>query len=207
MTQASYSDTGELEATGPRHFAFWSKYLPTDQGYVYFIQENLLGRVKVGFTANYPVRMKALQTGSADKLNLLVIIPAGRDVEAQFHKQVSADRIRGEWFSGDKLNMLLAKAYNMANLMVADHDGTDTPPDVYRFDVSLVRPKATSSFVDRVQAGLEERRRKREEFAAANEDYDAPWAGRVPDWALTDPMDTKVLGPRRVHGDRLTPFK
>ena len=42
------------------------------EGFVYFIQEEETGRIKIGFSEKHPKgRLKDFQTGNSNKLNLL----------------------------------------------------------------------------------------------------------------------------------------
>lgn len=62
------------------------------------------GKVKIGLTLGDPKRrLKQLQTGAADVLELLHVfeIPGGKTlkVEQDLHKQFNYRKHRGEWFS------------------------------------------------------------------------------------------------------------
>jgi hypothetical protein len=72
-------------------------------GFVYFIRSPELGLVKIGYTAEPPHgRLKALQTGSPSRLEILGAVPATRETEARFHRRFAALRRHGEWFREDE---------------------------------------------------------------------------------------------------------
>ena len=76
-------------------------------GCVYFVQAEIGGPIKIGFTQGKPeVRLKALQTGSPFKLVLLKVIPkVTREQEWELHRRFSAYRLHGEWFREDGLEL------------------------------------------------------------------------------------------------------
>lgn len=67
--------------------------------YVYFIQADENGPIKIGFTADDPKRrLSQLQTGNASALKLLGAIKGTAVQERQFHTALSEWRLQGEWF-------------------------------------------------------------------------------------------------------------
>ena len=69
-------------------------------GFVYFIQEEETGRIKIGFSENPFQRLKELQTGNSSKMTLIGQIEGGADEENNIHREFAEERIRenGEWF-------------------------------------------------------------------------------------------------------------
>ena len=63
---------------------------------VYFILSG--DRVKIGWSADVASRLNALQTGTADPLHVLHVIPGEQKDERRFHREFAAQHIRGEWF-------------------------------------------------------------------------------------------------------------
>jgi len=63
---------------------------------VYFIQAGESGPVKIGKAGDPIARLKALQTGSAARLNLLAVIDAD---EHALHDRFADHRVAGEWFA------------------------------------------------------------------------------------------------------------
>jgi hypothetical protein len=63
---------------------------------IYFIKAK--NTVKIGYSANPEKRIKELQTGNPEKLELLLTIPGNRETEAAFHTYFDRARLEGEWF-------------------------------------------------------------------------------------------------------------
>lgn len=59
------------------------------------------GAVKVGVTNDVKKRLRYLQTGSAQRLELVGVLPGGDEVERDLHERFSDKRTRGEWFSDE----------------------------------------------------------------------------------------------------------
>ena len=84
-------------------------------GFVYFIQEEETGRIKIGFSEKHPNgRLKDFQTGNSNKLNLLGYIEGTYEDESNLHQEFSEERIReeNEWFNpsprlNDRIKKLL----------------------------------------------------------------------------------------------------
>ena len=70
-------------------------------GFVYFIQEEETGRIKIGFSEKHPKgRLKDFQTGNSNKLILLGYIEGTSQDEKILHREFYEERIRNEneWF-------------------------------------------------------------------------------------------------------------
>jgi Meiotically Up-regulated Gene 113 (MUG113) protein len=64
---------------------------------VYFIQSG--NAVKIGTSKTIAARLRALRTMSPLPIELLGVIPGGREEEAQLHREWSSQRLHGEWFT------------------------------------------------------------------------------------------------------------
>jgi hypothetical protein len=64
---------------------------------IYFIG-SARGPVKIGKTTSLSERMKKLQTGYHERLELLAVMPGGAQLEAELHARFAKDRLTGEWF-------------------------------------------------------------------------------------------------------------
>lgn len=77
--------------------------VPEDIGemYVYAIREVETGRVKLGISRDPYVRLKQMQTGNSQSLELVAYRKASNRFqdEAAIHAKNAQHRIRGEWFS------------------------------------------------------------------------------------------------------------
>lgn len=67
--------------------------------FVYFIQADENGPIKIGFTSDKPEkRLNQLQTGNHASLKLLGAINATADREKELHAALAEWRLQGEWF-------------------------------------------------------------------------------------------------------------
>lgn len=65
---------------------------------VYFIK-NPRGHVKIGLTKNrIASRLKNIQTGSAEKLELIAAVSGAIELERRLHERFAVRRLSGEWF-------------------------------------------------------------------------------------------------------------
>lgn len=68
------------------------------KSYVYFIQGEKGGPIKIGYSTNVESRVKELQTGFPTKLVVLALIPGRIWHETELHKRFQKHRLHGEWF-------------------------------------------------------------------------------------------------------------
>jgi len=74
---------------------------PTDEkmkGFIYFIQGECGGPIKIGYTTDLKARLKTLQTGYPDRLELLFAFPGNPEDEKKTHERYGEYRLQGEWF-------------------------------------------------------------------------------------------------------------
>jgi Meiotically up-regulated gene 113 len=77
---------------------------------LYLISNTERTRLKLGFSRNPEQRLKALQTGHPDKIELLATHPGSIADERRFHAWLSPSRSSGEWFRWTpKIDEILAK--------------------------------------------------------------------------------------------------
>jgi hypothetical protein len=69
----------------------------TEVPYTYFFQAGENGPIKVGWTRNLPVRLRALRATSPEPLKLLGVMK-GAEAEEHCHARLAAFRLHGEWF-------------------------------------------------------------------------------------------------------------
>jgi Meiotically up-regulated gene 113 len=67
-------------------------------GFIYFAQAG--DKIKIGSAFDPQERVRTLQTGCPDEIELLWVIPSYHAVDDEhiFHKQFDNDRVNGEWF-------------------------------------------------------------------------------------------------------------
>ncbi len=76
--------------------------------FVYFIQQKSKAKnspIKIGYSSDMTARLKSLQTGNPDKLNIIATVPCdteneAREIEKILHKvaDMKYKRLNGEWF-------------------------------------------------------------------------------------------------------------
>jgi hypothetical protein len=66
--------------------------------WIYFIGNRTDGTVKIGISNNPEKRFKTLQTGNADDLTILALIPGNEQTERALHRRFDHLHVRGEWF-------------------------------------------------------------------------------------------------------------
>lgn len=71
----------------------------SDDGFVYFIQGQDDGPIKIGFTRDVAGRLRQLQTGHHDRLRVLRSMRGDKALEAWLHRRFAAHRLTGEWFT------------------------------------------------------------------------------------------------------------
>lgn len=71
------------------------------QDFIYFIRAKALGFIKIGYSSNVAKRIKSLDTGSPDTLELIKVIPGGQEMEHKIHQFFDDIRVKGEWFQPD----------------------------------------------------------------------------------------------------------
>jgi hypothetical protein len=80
-------------------------------GYVYFVEAEGVGRIKIGWTENLPERLKTLQLYSPVPLRLLGACWVTSDMEKSLHKTFADRRVVGEWFEPDSDLMELIRKH------------------------------------------------------------------------------------------------
>lgn len=66
---------------------------------VYFAKNMTAGYIKIGYSLTPPARVAALQTSSADPIELVGVISDGSiKLEKQLHERFKHARVKGEWF-------------------------------------------------------------------------------------------------------------
>jgi hypothetical protein len=77
--------------------------IPNEKRFVYFVEEEGTGRIKIGVTKNIIGRLRQLQTHTSSELKLLVQVevPDAFKIERCLHTTFSNLKVRGEWFSSE----------------------------------------------------------------------------------------------------------
>jgi hypothetical protein len=74
---------------------------------VYLVREDDSDRYKIGSSGNPLIRIKTLSTGNSHELTLIACCPGDVRVEKDFQNKYFANRIRGEWFKFNELEILV----------------------------------------------------------------------------------------------------
>ena len=67
-------------------------------GFIYFIQSNRSGYIKIGFTKDVRARFMSLQRNNPEELILLGVMEGSPSREKRLHEDFTAHKIRGEWY-------------------------------------------------------------------------------------------------------------
>ena len=75
-----------------------AEYRDRYPGFVYFIQGQCGGPIKIGYSCDVKARLKSIQTGHPDVLTVLGIFAGSPKDEHDLHEEFNSYRVRGEWF-------------------------------------------------------------------------------------------------------------
>jgi hypothetical protein len=92
-------------------------------GYIYFIQMDRIGPIKIGLSRDIGKRLYQLHSGSPYPLRLLGFVPGNEDMEKRIHHNFDYIRLEGEWFLPHPLLLKSIKETNKYRI----EDGCDNP--------------------------------------------------------------------------------
>lgn len=93
---------------GLQHYSFWRERLSDGTVYVYVIRAGKKSPVKIGKAIKPTQRLKALQTGNAQTLRLLLVVPGGERLEYVLHRRFARFRLESsEWFHGEGVREIM----------------------------------------------------------------------------------------------------
>jgi hypothetical protein len=128
--------------TFPRHPLFMTKRS------VYFVQESLVGAIKIGVASDVERRLKIIQTDCPGTLTLLAVMPGVTNaVEPELHLMFSRFHIRGEWFRSDPelLEFIESVAVTVQALAFCmTVEGDVDVGDMWRFHIESFKARVTS---------------------------------------------------------------
>lgn len=84
-----------------------------DKDYLYIIQSDLTGMIKIGRSINPVKRLKQLQTGNPNKLKLIASFKNQGWKEKHLHEKLSRFRLEGEWFDYNCVGSLPDDLYEL----------------------------------------------------------------------------------------------
>jgi hypothetical protein len=79
-----------------------TRYKNKYPGFVYFVQGEFGGGIKIGYSKTPESRLKQLQTSYPDTLKILVLVPGSNKDEKSYHRKFEHIKLNGEWFKPEK---------------------------------------------------------------------------------------------------------
>jgi len=73
-----------------------------EEGFVYYIQEEMDGNIKIGWSDDPIKRLTQHQTSNSRELRMLVYVKGSPDYEKEIHRKFQNSKTTGEWFKPDK---------------------------------------------------------------------------------------------------------
>ena len=74
----------------------------TEEGFVYYIQEEMDGNIKIGWSDDPIKRLTQHQTSNSRELRMLVYVKGSQEYEKEIHRKFQNSKTTGEWFKPDK---------------------------------------------------------------------------------------------------------
>lgn len=74
---------------------------------VYMVGIEGTDHIKIGYSSDLTSRLSAIQTGSPNNVYIVAVFQGGKDAERQIHKAMDEFKVRGEWFDGEKVKILI----------------------------------------------------------------------------------------------------
>ena len=79
-----------------------SEETKSKEGFVYYIQEEMDGNIKIGWSEDPIKRLQQHQTSNSRELRMLVYVKGSPDYEKEIHRKFQTSKTTGEWFKPDK---------------------------------------------------------------------------------------------------------
>ena len=73
-----------------------------EEGFVYYIQEEMDGNIKIGWSNDPLKRLSGHQTSNSRELRMLVYVKGSLEYEREIHRKFQNSKTTGEWFKPDK---------------------------------------------------------------------------------------------------------
>jgi mRNA-degrading endonuclease YafQ of YafQ-DinJ toxin-antitoxin module len=87
--------------------------------YVYFLQSEIGGPIKIGTAINAKKRLKEIQAVNPYKIEIVALIRGSYKEEKKFHKSFKEHRLHGEWFEPVESLNKLVKNLGICNMGAA----------------------------------------------------------------------------------------
>lgn len=150
-------------------------------GFVYFIQSYRGGNIKAGWSADPVARLRSLQVGHPDRLVIIGVREGPRSLEADVHRFLKPDHVRGEWFKpGARVKALVARAESAHKLVATKQAGrrANDYNQVHIHQMSKMHERKLRQFERDEAACLRRLRVKRDPVTADGDEWEARWRSR-----------------------------
>jgi hypothetical protein len=142
----------------------------SDPSFVYVMEGEAGGPIKVGRAKDPWARARDLQTGNPYTLRVLHVLIGDHELEWQLHHRLKDSRLQGEWFHGPAVPEFLEFIQALAKFMVSTFMATGQLPAFQQFGGEWKlhgRAEVTIKFAEPMPSDELEaiRSRKREETA------------------------------------------
>jgi len=97
------------------------------EGFVYYIQEELDGNIKIGWSDDPIKRLSQHQTSNSRELRMLVYVKGSQEDEREIHRKFQNTKTQGEWFKPDKRLLVhiekeRSRFFEMVQKLSTDYD-------------------------------------------------------------------------------------
>ena len=97
------------------------------EGFVYYIQEELDGNIKIGWSDDPIKRLSQHQTSNSRELRMLVYVKGSQEDEREIHRKFQNSKTQGEWFKPDKRLLVhiekeRSRFFEMVQKLSTDYD-------------------------------------------------------------------------------------
>ena len=104
------------------HIEYWQQVFGDEAVFVYVIRAGDIGPIKVGVAKNPEGRLREHQTSNHERLTLLHVLPGGRNLEAELHRNLKDARLHGEWFAGPEIDGFIKTVERRAEYLLTRHE-------------------------------------------------------------------------------------
>ena len=99
--QKHYKDTTQKQTSSPPEEPK-PEETKSKEGFVYYIQEEMDGNIKIGWSEDPIKRLQQHQTSNSRELRMLVYVKGSQEYEREIHRKFQTSKTTGEWFKPDK---------------------------------------------------------------------------------------------------------
>ena len=124
--QKHYKDTTQKQTPSPPEEPK-PEETKSKEGFVYYIQEELDGNIKIGWSDDPIKRLSQHQTSNSRELRMLVYVKGSQEYEREIHRKFQISKTTGEWFKPDKRLLVhiekeRSRFFEMVQKLSTDYD-------------------------------------------------------------------------------------